>query len=109
MVPRGVNKATGLDQIHRVLAFSRQIAVFGDSMNDYAMLCGYCVRYGRSLRAQDVPPRSLLLIPSRAFRKKCVEFLEERGVGEIWRRLPKLFSMTIWQYFIPLAQIPFQV
>ena len=39
VVPRGVNKATGLEQIRQYYGFKRdEILAFGDSMNDYAML-----------------------------------------------------------------------
>ena len=39
MVPRHVNKATGLEQVMRYWGIQRdEVVAFGDSMNDYAML-----------------------------------------------------------------------
>ncbi len=82
---RGVNKATDLSRLRGIMVkHSRdEIAVFGDSMNDYAML-RYLIRvcYGqRSLRTQNNCLRLAAPSTEQAFRKKCVEFWKSFGAA----------------------------
>ena len=78
VVPRGVNKATGLEQIRRYYGISRdQIAVFGDSMNDYAML-----RYAGNAYVMDNARYALKTIASKVIAPNT-----EQGVQKEMRRI----------------------
>ena len=78
VVPRGVNKATGLEQIRRYYGISRdEIAVFGDSMNDYAML-----RYAGTAYVMSNARYALKTIASKVIAPNT-----EQGVQKEMRRI----------------------
>ncbi len=74
------NKATGLDQIRRYYGISRdEIAVFGDSMNDYAMCVMRVLRTLWTTLATHQDGASKVIAPhtERGVQKEMRRILEE--------------------------------